>query len=150
MANDKIWSGVFAGATAVLMLGILLLRSTVPPTWALLAFPAIGAFLAHVASRTTPNRRQILWLETATISAACVVLVVLLLDVLVVDLFAVAFGAGTDSGGGNRGLVTMLFLISGSSVLWWVLYRRLNRYRQALPGDALGASHVGEKISDTV
>lgn len=132
MRDERIWSALFAGATAILMLGILLLRSTMPPLWALLIFPTIGASLAHLASRTSPNRRQIVWLETSTMAAACVVVLVLMVNAFLIDLFVTAFA---DAGAGSTDRVEFLFfvvLVGGAALLWWALERRIARVRQSI------------------
>lgn len=133
MDGDRLWSVLFAGATAILMLGILLLRPSATPLWALLTFPAIGASLAHMASRTTPNRRQILWLETSTIAAACVVLLVLMVNGFLIDLLFGAVGAGAASD--RTGVLLMVVLAGGAALLWWALERRLKRLGETLTGN---------------
>ena len=141
MVSDKLWSTLFACATAVLMLGILLLRTATPPMWALLIFPAVGALLAHVASRTTENRQHIMWLETSTIAAACVVVLMLLINGFLIDLF---FGAvsGTAEAIQRPSDMLLFFVLAGGSVLlWWAFERRVKRLRHATDGDQHSAEH---------
>ncbi len=139
MVSDRVWSALFACATAVLMLGILLLRTATPPAWALMIFPTIGASLAHVASRTTNNRRQIMWLETSTIAAACVVVLMLMVNGFLIDLFVRAV-SGTAAAIHNPADLILFFVLAGGSVLlWWAFERRVKRLRDTPAGTQVAA-----------
>ena len=131
MISDKLWSALFACATAVLMLGIMLLRTAPPPTWALLIFPAVGALLAHAASRTTENRQHIMWLETSTIAAACVVVLMLMINGFLIELFVGSVSTSAEAIRQPAGVLLFFVLAGGSVLLWWALERRLSRMRKA-------------------
>lgn len=149
MSDEKIWSMLFAGATAILMLGIMLLRSTIPPTWALLVFPVIGASLAHVASRTTPKPSQILWLEKSIITAACFVLLVLMVNGFLIDLFVSAIRDGASDRAGRAGILMVIVLSGCAALLWWAFQQRASRFREGEPGlDSRSAAGVSEEVRD--
>ena len=129
MRDDVIWRALFVGATAILMLGIMLLRSNVPPTWALLAFPSVGAALAYVASTTSPNHKQNLWLERSIVAAACFVLLILIVNGLLIELLVSAVRDGAGDRMGRAGILMAIALAGGSVLLWLAYQRRLIRFR---------------------
>ena len=135
MISDKLWSALFACATAVLMLGIMLLRTAPPPTWALLIFPAVGALLAHAASRTTENRQHIMWLETSTIAAACVVVLMLMINGFLIELFVGSVSTSAEAIQQPAGVLLFFVLAGGSVLLWWAFERRVKRLRHGSDGD---------------
>ena len=146
MRRDTVWSILFSFAIAVLMLAILLTRSVTPPVWVLITYPAIGAVLAQIASRTCPNRRQIAWLETGSIAAACVVILAGLVNLLLVELFIrKAYG---DAAAASRIAddISYVVLPAISVLLWWALERRIKRLRrQALEEAAVSTANEPER-----
>ena len=142
MRRDTVWSVLFSFAIAVLMLAILLARNVAPPLWVLITYPAIGAVLAQVASRTCPNRRQIAWLETGSIAAACVVILVGLVNLLLVELFIRNAYSDAAAAGRIADNISYVVLPAISVLLWWALGRRIKRLRQVALEEV--AVRVGE------
>ncbi len=129
MRRDVFWRFLFAGAIAVLMLGILLSRHVTPPLWVLIAYPAIGAMLAHVVSRTSTNRKQIAMLETASIAAACVVFAATIVHACASALFLDAVRAKTAAADQSTVIVFFVLLTLASLMSWWALERRIRKLR---------------------
>ncbi|MEM6660789.1 MAG: hypothetical protein AAF666_01310 [Pseudomonadota bacterium] len=129
MARDVLWSYLFAGAIAVLMFALLLIRSTPTPVWVFIVYPAVGALLAHVASRTSPTVDGISRIETTTIAAACIVVLAGLVNLLLVEILLREMLSGEFLQGTLFRQVIFFALPSISVLLWWALERRLNRLR---------------------
>jgi len=129
--NDIFWSSCFSVAIAVLMLTILMIRTEPVETWVLFVYPAIGALLAHVASRTSPTIEEIAWIETSTIAAACIVVLAALVNVLLIELLVREMILGELLAGSTVQQFSFFALPTISALLWWALERRLTRMRQA-------------------
>ena len=125
MSRDAIWSIVFSGAIAVLMLSILLTRAEPTPLWVLLAYPAVGAALGQVVSRTSPTVDGIARVETSTIAAAGIVILAILVNMLLIERLS-----STVLAGGAGSIFTYIALPAISVLLWWALERRLGRMRR--------------------
>jgi len=126
MRRDTVWSLLFSVAVAVLMLAVLLSRSTPTPIWVLIVYPGVGAALGQIASRTSPAANGIARLETWTIAAASTVVLVLLVDVLLAEWMI----------SGNvtwlsQSFLSHLALPVAGVLLWWALERRLTRLRKS-------------------
>lgn len=145
MRRDTVWSIMFSFAIAVLMLAILLARNVTPPFWVLITYPAIGAVLAQVASRTCPNRRQIAWLETGSIAAACVVILAGLVNLLLVELFIRNAYSDAAAAGRIANDISYVVLPAISVLLWWALERRIKRLRQAALEEASASARNERK-----
>ena len=130
MLSDKLWRFLFSFAIAVLMAGILLIRAEPVPTWVLVTYPAVGAALAHIASRTSPSVEGIARVETSVIAAAAIFVLACLVNVLLIDLLVSEIRDGRElpAPAMKRYSVVVLPLIS--VLLWWALERRLTRFRQ--------------------
>ncbi len=126
MSRDAIWSILFSGAIAVLMLSILLTRAEPTPLWVLLAYPAVGAALGQVVSRTSPTVDGIARVETSTIAAAGIVILAILVNMLLIERLS-----STVLAGGAGSIFTYIALPAISVLLWWALERRLGRMRRA-------------------
>lgn len=131
LRRDTLWNLLFSAAIAVLMLGILLSRNLTPPIWVLIAYPAFGALLAHVAGRTCPNRSHIVWLENATIAAACVIVLVSVADEILGALFLDELRAEGDSIARSLDLIVFITLTTSAVMLWWSLERGITRVRSS-------------------
>ena len=131
MSQDAIWRLMFSAAIAVLMLGILLVRSEPVPPWVLIVYPAVGAVLAHIASRTSPTVEGIERLETGTIAAAAIFVLAALVNVLLIDVLLREFLSGEFLDGGKFRRFSFLALPAISVLLWWALERRLTRLRRS-------------------
>lgn len=129
--NDVFWSSCFSVAIAVLMLTILMIRTEPVETWVLFVYPAIGALLAHVASRTSPTIEEIAWIETSTIAAACIVVLAALVNLLLIELLVREMLVGELLAGSTVQKFSFFALPTISALLWWALERRLTRMRQA-------------------
>ena len=130
MSQDRIWRLMFSVAIAVLMVGILLIRSEPVPNWVLWVYPAVGAVLANIASRTSPTVEGIARLETSTIAAAAIFILAALINVLLIDLLLREYLTGEFLDGDNFRIFSFLALPSISVLLWWALERRLTRMRK--------------------
>lgn len=131
LRRETMWNLMFSAAIAVLMLEILLSRNLTPPIWVLIAYPAFGAVLAHVAGRTCPNRNHIVWLENATIAAACVILVVTVVNSILGFLFLDDLRAAGDSIARTLDTIVFISLTTSAVMLWWSLERGITRLRSA-------------------
>lgn len=129
MKSDTVWSTVFSVAIAILMFAILLIRSEPVEPWVLFTYPAIGALLAHVASRTSPTVDGIAWIETSTIAAACVVVLAALINLLLLELLYREIISGEYLRGPLVHQISFFALPTISVLLWWSLERRLSRMR---------------------
>ena len=129
MARDFAWRLTFAVAIAALMLMILLIRSQSTPLWVVIVYPAVGALLAYVASRTSPRTDEISWIEASTIAAACIVLLAVLINLLVIEqlLTLIAAGGAANAPFQKYGVVILQGI---AVVLWLALSRRLERMRR--------------------
>ena len=136
--SNVVWSYFFAGAIAVLMVAILLVRSEPAPLWVFFVYPGIGALLAHVASRTSPTAEGIARIETSTIAAACVVVLAALVNLLLIDILLREIVSGEFLQGTTFRRFSFFALPTISALLWWALERRLSRMRR----------QVGEKKKD--
>ena len=130
MLKDVVWSYLFAGAIAVLMVAILMTRADAAPTWVFFVYPGIGALLAHVASRTSPTVDGIAWIETSTIAAACVVVLAALVNLLLIDILLREVLSGEFLQGTVFQQFSFFTLPTISALLWWALHRRLSRMRR--------------------
>lgn len=113
------------------MLTILMIRTEPVETWVLFVYPAIGALLAHVASRTSPTIEEIAWIETSTIAAACIVVLAALVNLLLIELLVREMLLGEFLAGTLLQQFSFFALPTISALLWWALERRLSRMRQA-------------------
>lgn len=130
MSQDAIWRLMFSAAIAVLMLGILLVRSEPVPLWVLAVYPLVGAFLAHIASRTSPTIEGIERLETSTIAAAAIFVLAALVNLLLIDVLLREYLSGEFLDGDAFQRFSFLALPAISVLLWWALERRLTRLRR--------------------
>lgn len=128
--RDVVWSILFSIAIAVLMVAILLLRSEPVSREVLIAYPTVGALLAHVASRTSPTVEEIAWLETGTIAAACIVVLAALVNLLLLDSLVREMSTGVAMSGTLAKQMSFISLPTISVLLWWALHRRLSRIRR--------------------
>lgn len=128
--SDAGWSAVFSMAIAVLMLAILMIRTEPVDIWVLFVYPAIGALLAHVASRTSPTVEGIAWIETSTIAAACVVVLAALVNLLLLEVLYREMWSGEYLNGDGYQQFSFFALPTISVLLWWALERRLTLIRQ--------------------
>lgn len=144
MSNDAIWRGLFSIAIAILMLGILLIRSEPVPDWVLVVYPLVGAVLANIASRTSPTVEGIARLETSAIAAAAVVVLAALLNLLLLDMLRREYMSGEFLGGSGFRQFAFLALPAVSVLLWWALERRLTRFRLRQPRRANTIAPVGQ------
>ena len=131
MSQDAIWRLMFSAAIAVLMLGILLVRSEPVPLWVLAVYPLVGAFLANIASRTSPTVEGIERLETSTIAAAAIFVLAALVNVLLIDVLLREYLSGEFLDGSHFQRFSFIALPGISVLLWWALERRLTRLRRA-------------------
>lgn len=136
MSGDALWRALFAGAVAVLMFGILSIRSDPVPPWVLLVYPIVGALLAHIASRTSPSVDSIARLETSTVAAAAIFVLAILVNGLLLDMIHREATSGEITGNTRYGKVPFLVLPSIGVLLWWALERRLTRWRRRHPSVA--------------
>lgn len=132
MSREFIWSLLFSGAVATLMLAILVIRSEPVPTWVLVVYPAVGALLAQAASRTSPTVEEIAHIETGTIAAAAIVILAALINLLLVELLMREFIRGEFFNQGFYHKFAFFVLPTVSALLWWALNRRLALMRAAL------------------
>ena len=123
MRRENFWTLLFAGAVAVLLLGILLARHVTPPVWVLVIYPAIGAGLALLVHRTSPNRVQIARLETITIAAACALVIGLSVGGAAEWLFLGGIRAAAGDSGTSLGILVTTAVATGSLALWWIIGR---------------------------
>ena len=131
MSHDAVWRMMFTAAIAVLMLGILLVRSEPVPFWVLIVYPVVGALLANIASRTSPTIEGIARLETSTVAAAAIFVLAALVNVLLIDVLLREFKSGEFSEGDRVEQLSFLVLPAISVLLWWALERRLTRMRRS-------------------
>lgn len=132
MSPNFIWRLLFSGAIAILMLAILLIRTEPVQTWVLFVYPLVGAFLAHVASRTSPTTESIAWIETGTIAAASIVVLAAIMNILLIELLLREFISGEFLNGNVFKQIVFFALPTVSVLLWWALERRLSRVRSAM------------------
>lgn len=132
MSRNFIWSVLFSGAIAVLMLAILLVRTDPVPGWVLVVYPLVGAALAQIASRTSPRVEDLAWIETGTIAAAAIVILAAIINVLLIELLMREFISGEFLSGGIFRKIVFFVLPTVSVLLWWALERRLSRLRTAI------------------
>ena len=130
MLTDALWRLLFCTAIAVLMLGILLLRSEPSPLWVLISYPTVGAALAMIASRTSPSPDDIARVETSVIAAAAIFVLACLVNLLLIDHMAgqIREGRSYPEPFVKRWSIVLLPLVS--VLLWWALERRLTRFRK--------------------
>ena len=155
MLDDKIWRILFSLSIAVLMAAILLIRSEPVATWVLISYPAVGALLAHVASRTSPTIEEIAWIETGTIAAAALVILAAIINLLLIELLMREWLSGEFLNGDAFRKFSFFALPAISALFWWALERRLARMRAAgriaarLPqdGDAVHEDGVRSQIT---
>jgi hypothetical protein len=129
MSKNFIWSVLFSGAIAVLMLAILLVRTDPVPGWVLGVYPLVGAALAQIASRTSPTIEDLAWIETGTIAAAAIVILAAIINLLLIELLLREFISGEFLNGGAFRKIVFFALPTVSVLLWWALERRLSRLR---------------------
>ena len=129
MSKNFIWSVLFSGAIAVLMLAILLVRTDPVPGWVLVVYPLVGAALAQIASRTSPTIEDLAWIETGTIAAAAIVILAAIINLLLIELLLREFISGEFLNGGAFRKIVFFALPTVSVLLWWALERRLSRLR---------------------
>ena len=130
MHHDFAWRMMFSLAIAVLMLAILFVRNEDTPVWVMIVYPAVGALLANVASRTSQRVEEIAWIESSTIAAACILILAILVNLLVIEqqLHLIANEGGRHRSFFERYAVVVL---QGIAVLLWLaLSRRLARMRE--------------------
>lgn len=127
--QDRLWRLLFSAAIAVLMLGILLIRSEPVPSWVLFVYPGVGALLANIASRTSPSDARLARFETSIIAAAAIFILAALVNVLLIDALMQDFLAGEILSGPGLRRISFLALPAISVLLWWSLERRLARIR---------------------
>ena len=130
MSQDHIWRLLFAAAIAILMLGILLIRSEPVQTWVLIVYPGVGAMLAHIASRTSPTVEEIARIETSVIAAAAIFVLAAIVNVLLADLLMRQIETNEYLGGTLFDRVAFFALPALSVLLWLALERRLTRLRR--------------------
>lgn len=128
--QDIAWSLLFALAVAVLMLAILLMRSAPVANWVLVVYPAVGAMLAHVASRTSPNVDEMARIESSTIAAAAVLVLAGLINLLIGQMVLNEMLTGAMSNGTPLRQVGFFVLPAVSALLWLALQRRFARLRR--------------------
>ena len=133
MTKDATWRALFSVAIAILMLGILIIRSEPVPAWVLAVYPLVGAVLANIASRTSPTVEGIARLETSTIAAAAIVVLASLLNLLLLDMLRREYMSGEFLSGSAFRQFVFLALPAVSVLLWWALERRLTRLRTHTP-----------------
>ena len=129
--RDFVWRLMFSAAIAVLMLMILLIRAQDTAVWVLVVYPLVGALLANVASRTSPRSDEIVWIETTTIAAACILVLAVLVNILIIErlLVQLLYAGVYDDTLFEKYAVVILQVIS--VLLWLALSRRLSRFRAA-------------------
>lgn len=131
MSKDTTWSLLFSIAIAVLMAAILMIREDPVPTWVLIVYPAVGAVLANMASRTSPTVDGIAWIETGMIAAAAIVILAALINFLLIELLLREIISGEFLSGTAFQKFSFYALPAISALLWWSLERRLTRMRKA-------------------
>jgi len=151
MSPNLIWRLLFSGAIAILMLAILLIRTEPVATWVLFVYPLVGAFLAQIASRTSPTTEGIAWIETGTIAAASIVVLAAVVNMLLIELLLREFLSGEFLAGGLFNQIVFFALPTVSALLWWALERRLSRVRATMmskPASAAKPTEItdGEQI----
>lgn len=130
MLGDRLWSAMFSLAIAVLMTAILMIREDPVATWVLVVYPLVGAMLANIASRTSPTKDGIAWIETGTIAAAAIVILAALINLLLIELLLREVISGEFLGGSGFQRFSFYALPAISALLWWALERRLTRLRR--------------------
>ncbi len=131
MSRDGLWSLLFSVAIAVLMAAILIIREDAVPLGVLIVYPAVGAVLANIASRTSPTVDGIAWIETGTIAAAAIVILAALINLLLIELLLREVISGEFLSGSTFQQFSFYALPAISALLWWALERRLSRLRKS-------------------
>ena len=135
MRREFFWRLLFTAAIAAVLLAILLAGTVTPPIWVLICYPAVGALLAHIVSRTAPNRHQIAWLETASIAAACVLIIAMAVNALAEVLFLDDLRAEGGGAGQTAEIAFFCLLTVASLASWWGLERWVRRIRESRASD---------------
>ena len=141
MLTDTIWRALFCAAIAVLMCGILLIRTEPSPLWVLISYPLVGAALANIASRTSPSTEDIARVETSVIAAAAIFVLACLVNVLLIDMLVSEIHGGREIPPSALKQWSVVLLPLISVCLWWALKRRLTRFRT---GQAVGRPRAVE------